>query len=55
MSKKDLVGSLVKLRSGRMGIVLSFKIISDQMYFVVLVTNIGLVDINAKDVEIIKN
>ena len=55
MHSEDLTGRLVKLKSGRLGIVLRVQEISGQVYLVVLVSdNIGMVHINAKDVEIIK-
>ena len=54
MSQKDLVGQLVKLKSGRLGMVLSVEISGGQTYLVVLVSDIGMIHINVKDVEIIK-
>ena len=54
MPQSELVGKLVKLKSGRVGMVLSAEISNNQTYFVVLVADIGMVHINAKDVEIIK-
>ena len=54
MPKKDLVGELVKLKSGRVGMVLSAEYLAGQIYLVVLVSDIGMVHINVKDVEVIK-
>ena len=54
MSEQDFVGKVVKLKSGRLGIVLSAKSVNDNVFFVVLVSNVGLINIHEKDVEIIK-
>ena len=54
MQKDDLVGKLVKLKSGRVGMVLSAEISNGQAYLVVLVSDIGMVHINVKDVEVIE-
>ena len=54
MPKNELVGKLVKLKSGRVGMVLSVEISNNQTYLVVLVADIGMVHINVKDVEVIK-
>ena len=55
MSEQDFIGKLVKLKSGRLGIVLSAQHVDGNVFFVVLVSNLGLVNINEKDVEIIKS
>lgn len=54
MPSKDLVGKLVKLKSGRVGMVLSVEHSNKQTYLVVLVSDIGMIHINVKDVEVIK-
>ena len=53
MAKKEWVGKLVKFKSGKMGIVLSLEYYGKTAFLTVLISGQGIINIRAKDVEII--
>ena len=54
MASKEWIGSIVKFKSGRYGIVLSVQKISSITFITVQVPDMGIITIRADDVEKIK-
>ena len=53
MAKEDLIGKIVKLKSGRMGIVIDTSQISKTVFLIIMVYDVGIINMRADDVEIL--
>lgn len=54
MAKKDLIGKIVKLKSGRLGIVLDTSQISRTIFLSILVYDVGIINMRSDDVEVLQ-
>ena len=53
MAKEKWVGKIVKFKSGKIGIVLSSQNFNTTIFLSVLVSNQGIINIRAEDVEVL--
>ena len=54
MAQKDLIGKLVKLKSGRMGTVIDSQEYKGVIFLSILVAESGIINMKAEDVEVIE-
>ena len=53
MAKKKLLGKLVKLKSGKLGIVVEVQKLANSDFLTILIPGTGMINMRADDVEIL--
>tara|TARA_Y100000593_G_C4306486_1_gene336025 strand:- start:1042 stop:1203 length:162 start_codon:yes stop_codon:yes gene_type:complete len=53
MAKSELIGKLVKLKSGKLGIVLDVQKLSNSTFLSILVSGTGVINMRKEDVEVL--
>ena len=53
MAESKWVGKIVKFKSGKIGMVIDSEVIQNTVFLVVLISGQGIINIRAKDVEVV--